>query len=314
MGYKILVTGGAGYIGSILVPELLQRSHQVTVLDDFRHGDEVLKSTSHPSLKIVVGDVRDTKVITSLVSQADVIIPLAGIVGAPSCSDFPEEAKGVNVEAIRMMMPLLSREQRVLYSSTCSVFGDASVEKVTEETPPKPLSLYAETKLLAEKIVMEHPLSTSFRLSTAFGVSPRMRDDLLLNFLVSKAISKKYLTLFQSQFRRSFVHVRDIAVAFLTALEKTEITKGQIFNVVHEEGNLTKWELAAMIQEQLPFLLLSTSDTGSDLDGRNYFVSGAKFSTIGYSPKYSMKVGISELIQHYRVRSIAQGTGTRTKA
>lgn len=309
MSEKILITGGGGFIGCVLVPELLQRGYRVTVIDHFAHADEALKAIPHPKLNVVVGDVRDEKLMATQLSACDVVIPLAALVGAPACAKSPQLANEVNLLSIRMMMTKLSSAQRVIFPSTCSVYGDALEETVTETSAAKPLSIYAQTKWEAENNVMQHSHATSLRLSTAFGVSPRMRDDLICNDWVARAISRKFLVLFEPNHRRSFVHVRDIASAFLLAVEKPKRTEGQIFNVVHAEGNVTKWELATQIQGALSSVFLSTSDAGRDLDGRNYFVSGNKLFALGYVAKYSLPVGIAELIQHYRVRGLALGSG-----
>lgn len=306
MSLKILVTGGAGYLGCVIVPELLQRHYEVTVVDNFVHGDEALKGVKAKHLSLVVGDVRDPAVIDPLLKTADVILPLAGVVGAPACERDPEAAKEINLDAIRRMLTILSPQQRVLFPSTCSVYGDSGRETVNEGSPVKPLSLYGQTKREAELAVMQHPSATAFRLSTAFGVSPRMRDDLLLNYLVMRAVSHRYAVLYQPHFMRSWAHVRDITAAFVHGLEKADRLKGQIYNVVHPDGNLSKWEIGAAIQELAPEFLLSSSDVGRDLDGRNYAVAGTKLVATGFKAQHAVRAGIAELLQHYRARGITR--------
>ena len=306
MSTKILVTGGAGYLGCTLVPELLRRHYQVTVVDSFVHGDEALKAIAQKELRLVIGDVRDEKLMLPLLKDCEIVIALAAVVGAPACERDPESAKTVNLDSIRWLVSQLSQEQRILFASTCSVYGDAGRTTVNEGSPVKPLSVYGQTKREAELSVMEHPNATAFRLSTAFGVSPRMRDDLLMNYLSLRAISHRYAVLYEPHFRRSLVHVRDIASAFVHGLEKSERLKGQIYNVVHPEGNLSKWEICTAIQEQVPEFLITESAEGKDLDHRNYAVAGTKLTATGYRALNNPRAGIAELLQAYRARGIAR--------
>jgi nucleoside-diphosphate-sugar epimerase len=298
---NILVTGGAGYLGSTLVPELLAAGHTVTVVDNVMYGQASLNHVCyHPDVTIVRGDVRVESTMAPLLSKADVIIPLAAYVGAPLCDRDPVGARTTNHDAIQMMLRLLSREQRILMPTTNSAYGSGDENNFcTEESPLRPISSYAVDKVEIEKALMEHPNAISFRLATVFGMSPRMRIDLLVNDFVYRALQDRFVVLFESHFKRNYIHVRDIARVFLHGLSHFESMSGQIYNVGLSDANVSKWELCERIKKQLPRFVFLEEKLSQDPDQRNYIVSNAKIESTGYAPKFSLDMGISELIKGY---------------
>lgn len=303
MGRNILVTGGAGYLGSTLVPVLLERGHRVTVLDNFLFGQNSLAHVCHhEQFNVVNGDIRIKDTIAPLLREADVVIPLAALVGAPLCAKDPVGASSINHDAIVMMLDLLGREQIVLMPTTNSAYGTGDENNFcTEESELRPISSYAIEKVQIEKRLMAHPNAVSFRLATVFGMSPRMRTDLLVNDFTYRAVYDRAVVLFESHFKRNYVHVRDVTRVFLHALDRHDSMKGQIFNVGLSEANLSKRELCERIQQQLPQFVFVEARVGKDPDQRNYIVSNAKIEATGFKPVHSIDLGIRDLIKGYRM-------------
>ncbi|HXF67610.1 MAG TPA: NAD(P)-dependent oxidoreductase [Burkholderiales bacterium] len=301
MGYRILVTGGAGYLGSILVPELLAAGHHVTVLDNFMYRQNSLAHVCHhPRFEVVRGDVRVEATVLPLLRQADIVIPLAALVGAPLCARDPVGATTTNHDAILMMLRHVSPHQRILMPTTNSAYGSGEGgNPCTEDSPLRPISHYAIEKVRVEQALMQHPNAVSFRLATVFGMSPRMRIDLLVNDFTYRAVHDRFVVLFEADFKRNYIHVRDVARAFLHAIEHYEKMNGQIFNVGLSEANLSKRELCQLIQQQIPEFTFVEAPVGRDPDQRNYIVSNAKIEATGYRPRFSLEDGIRELIKGY---------------
>ncbi len=300
---RVLVTGGAGYLGSVLVPHLLEAGYRVTVLDSFLYGQASLNHVCHhPGFEVVRGDVRVKDVLKPLVAGADVVIPLAGIVGAPRCDVDPFNATSTNKDAVNSLISLLSREQRVVMPTTNSGYGVGESGKLcTEESPLRPLSLYARDKVEVEARVLEHENSVSLRLATVFGMSPRMRLDLLVNDLVYRALREKSVVLFEADFRRCYIHIRDIARVFTHVLESFDTMKGQAFNVGLSEANLTKRELCEKIREHVPDFVFLEAPFARDPDQRDYLVSNEKIERTGFKPAVSLDDGIRELVKGFRM-------------
>ena len=301
MTYNILVTGGAGYLGSTMVPDLLNAGHKVTVLDNFTFKQASLNHVCyHPNFSVIKGDIRIESVIAPLMKKADVIIPLAALVGAPLCSLDPVGATTINHDAITLMLKHLSKEQIVLMPTTNSAYGTGDENNhCTEESPLRPISRYAIEKVAIEKELMQHPNAISFRLATVFGMSPRMRIDLLVNDFVYRAINDRFVVLFESHFKRNYVHVRDVSRAFQHALRNFDTMKGEIYNVGLSDANVSKKELCEIIQKQLPDFTFLEAPLGKDPDQRNYIVSNAKIEAAGYSTEFSLDRGIAELVKGY---------------
>jgi nucleoside-diphosphate-sugar epimerase len=301
MSFKILVTGGAGYLGSTLVPELLAAGHKVTVLDNFMYHQNSLAHVCHlPGFEVVRGDVRLESVVLPLLKKADIVIPLAAYVGAPLCARDPVGATTTNHDAIVTMLKHASKHQRFLMPTTNSAYGtgDAS-HHCTEDSPLRPMSLYAIEKVKVEKELMQHPNATSFRLATVFGMSPRMRIDLLVNDFTYRAVHDRFVVLFEASFKRNYIHVRDIARAFMHGIDHYEKTNGQIFNVGLSDANVSKQELCQIIQKQVPDFTFIEAPIGKDPDQRNYIVSNAKIEATGYRPQVSLDAGVHELIKGF---------------
>lgn len=301
MGFNILVTGGAGYIGSVLVPDLLHAGHKVTVIDNFMFDQSSLNQVcNNPNFSVVKGDIRIEEVMRPLVKSADIVIPLAALVGAPLCNLDPIGAKTTNHDAIKMMIGLLSREQRILMPTTNSAYGSGDKDNFcTEESELKPISRYALDKVEIEKELMTRENSISFRLATVFGMSPRMRMDLLVNDFTYRAFNDRFIVLFESNFKRNYVHVRDISKVFQHGIEKFDSMKGEIFNVGLSEANVSKKELCSAIQKHLPEFTVIEAQIGKDPDQRNYIVSNKKIEKTGYKANTSLDSGIIELIKGY---------------
>ena len=301
MSFNILVTGGAGYLGSTMVPDLLAAGHKVTVLDNFMFKQASLNHVCHhPNFSVVKGDIRVESVMAPLMKKADVIIPLAALVGAPLCSLDPVGATTVNHEAIAMMIRLLSKQQIVLMPTTNSAYGTGDENNFcTEESPLRPISQYAIEKVAIEKELMHHENAISFRLATVFGMSPRMRIDLLVNDFTYRAVVDRCVVLFESHFKRNYVHVRDVSRVFQHALVNFDRMKGQIYNVGLSDANVSKKELCEHIQKQLPQFTFIEAPVGKDPDQRNYIVSNAKIEATGYKTEFSLDRGIGELIKGY---------------
>ena len=298
----ILVTGGAGYLGSILVPALLARGCNVTVVDNLMYGQTSLLDCCHDErLSIIRGDVRDEQLILPLLRKADVIMPLACLVGAPLCAQQPDEARSINLEAILMLLRHASKEQRFISPTSNSGYGVGQDGVFcTEETPMNPVSLYGTLKVELEKALLEAG-AVSLRLATVCGISPRMRLDLLVNDFTYRAVNDGFIVLFEAHFKRDYIHVRDVARAFLHALDNFEAMRGEPYNVGLSDANLSKMELCLEIQKQVPNFSIMEAPIGKDPDQRNYIVSNAKLEATGYLPQVSLQQAIAELIKGYQV-------------
>jgi len=301
MSLKILVTGGAGYLGSTLVPELLELGHQVTVLDNFIYKQSSLNHVCHKSnFKVVKGDVRIELTMKPLIKEADVIIPLAALVGAPICNQDPVGATTINHDSIIMMLKLVSNNQLILMPTTNSAYGSGDKNNFcTEESPLNPISRYAIDKVEIEKSLMQHPNAISFRLATVFGMSPRMRIDLLVNDFTYRAVYDGFVVLFESHFKRNYVHVKDVSRVFQHALLNHDKMRAQIYNVGLSEANVSKWELCERIKKHIPTFTFLEAPLGKDPDQRNYIVSNEKLESTGYKTAFSLDHGIEELIKGF---------------
>ncbi len=301
MSYNILVTGGAGYLGSIMVPDLLAAGHKVTVLDNFLFKQTSLNHVCyHPKFSVVKGDIRSAETMAPLLKANDVIIPLAALVGAPMCNIDPIGAATINHDAITMMLKMLSPAQRVLMPTTNSAYGSGAEGNLCSETSPlNPISKYAIDKVAVEKELMEHPNAISFRLATVFGMSPRMRIDLLVNDFTYRAVYDRAVVLFESHFKRNYIHVRDVSRVFQHGLNNFDTLKSQIYNVGLSDANVSKWELCDRIRIQVRDFTFIEAQTGRDPDQRNYIVSNKKIEATGYKPQFSLDAGIAELIKGF---------------
>jgi nucleoside-diphosphate-sugar epimerase len=299
---NVLVTGGAGYIGSTLVPMLLDRGDRVTVVDNFMFGQDSLSGVCHdPNFQLVRGDVRNQELMRTLIRQADTIVPLAALVGAPLCDRDPLAATTTNKDAIVWMLGEMSPQQQVIVPITNSGYGVGEAGKFcTEDTPMRPVSLYGRDKVETEQQVLSrHANAVSLRLATVFGMAPRMRLDLLVNDFTYRAYNDRFIVLFEAHFKRNYVHVRDVARAFLHAIDNFDAMKGEPYNVGLSDANLSKYELCERIQQQLPKFVFLESAVGKDPDQRDYIVSNEKIERTGFSPCHSLDLGIAELIKGF---------------
>jgi nucleoside-diphosphate-sugar epimerase len=298
---KVLITGGAGYLGSNLTRHLLEAGYAVTVLDNLMYDQvTLLHLFGNPKFQFELGDVRDKKLLQELVGLNDVIIPLAAIVGMPACKANPELTVAVNYQQVADIVEVLRDDQKLILPNTNSQYG-SSDSIITEESPFNPLSLYAKTKCDAENIMLEKGNGVSLRLATVFGVSPRMRTDLLVNDFVYKSVVDGYLVLFEAHFKRNYIHVQDIARTFQFIIENYEKCKGHAFNVGLSTANLSKLELAEKIKSHIPSLVIKQDDFKEDFDKRNYIVSNEKLEALGWKPIYDLDYGIKQLISAYKI-------------
>ena len=296
---RILVTGGAGYIGSILVPELLSKGHNVTVIDNFKYRQPSLAAViPHPNFDLVYADIRDYETVKKHISAVDVVIPLAAIVGAPACARDPLTASSINKDATIWLFNQLSADQQIIMPTTNSAYGSGDENNYCdEESPLNPLSLYAKDKVLVEQELMQRKKATSFRLATVFGISPRMRLDLLVNNFVHRALTDKFVVLFEGHFKRNYVHVRDVSRAFCFAVENPDKVEGEIFNFGLSEANISKQQLCKAIQEHLPEFTFLDAPLAKDPDQRNYIVSNEKIEKRGMKASIGLSEGIAELVK-----------------
>ena len=296
-----MITGGAGYLGSVLVSHLLHAGHRVTVLDNFMFRQNSLAQfCANPNFSVVHGDARREAVLKPLVGEADVVIALAALVGAPLCGRDETGAVSTNRDAVLTLTKLMSRDQMLLMPTTNSGYGVGEKDKFcTEETPLRPISLYGRLKVEAEQAVLDFGNAVSFRLATVFGMSPRMRIDLLVNDFVYRAVNDRAIVLFEAHFKRNYIHVRDVARAFAHGIANFEAMKGEPYNVGLSDANLSKLELCQCIKEQLPEFVCLEAPVGEDPDKRDYIVSNDKIEATGFAPRYSLDDGIAELIKGY---------------
>jgi nucleoside-diphosphate-sugar epimerase len=296
---NILVTGGAGYIGSLLVPNLLSQGHFVTVIDNFMYRQTSLASSIRDEkLTLIFGDVRDESLMKTHLAKADVIIPLAAIVGAPACDSDPIAAQSINKDSILWLLKQLSPNQRIIMPTTNSAYGSGDQNNYCDENSPlNPLSLYARDKVTVEKALMDLPNATSFRLATVFGISPRMRLDLLVNNFAYRAITDGFVIVFEGHFKRNYIHVLDVIQAFNLGLNNEKNFKGEVFNVGLSEANISKIDLCREIQSLIPTFTYLEAALGKDPDQRNYVVSNQKIEDLGFNPKVSLGSGLQELVK-----------------
>ena len=294
---KVLITGGAGYIGTSLTPLLLKKGYHVKAIDNLSFGGEALiPFFSYPNYSFQKGDIRDVSSMKQALDDVDCIIHLAGIVGYPACRKYPKESREINLDANRLLLDLASKEQLILYASTGSTYGELIGELCTETTPLNPLTDYGKQKMEAEEMIMNRGNAVSFRFATAYGVSPRLRLDLLINDFTFKAVKDKTLIVYEKHFMRTFIHVRDMARSFLFTLEHFNTMNDEVYNVGDNAQNFSKEQICFMIREKIEYYL-HFAEIGKDLDQRNYMVSYKKISDLGFQCNTSVSEGIDELLK-----------------
>ena len=308
MNLHVLVTGGAGYLGSVLCERLLAAGYRVTTVDDMMYQQRsLLHLCADSHFDFVSGDARDKELMRRLVKEADVLIPLAAIVGAPACDRDSLLARSVNLEAVRLLNSLRSPQQMVIYPTTNSGYGTQSGDLFcTEDTPLEPISLYGQTKSQAEAELLETPNVITLRLATVFGMSPRMRLDLLVNHFVYAAVTDGYIVIFEKDFKRNYIHIRDVADCFVHCIENFKRMAGRPYNAGLDAANLSKEELALKIKEYVPNFYVHFAQVGSDPDKRNYIVSNQRLREAGFEARRSLDDGIGELLKGYRMMGRAR--------
>lgn len=300
---RVLITGGAGYIGSVLTPFLNNLGYHTTVVDNFMYKQTSLANMAQKdNFELIFGDVRDETLMKPLLKKADVVIPLAAIVGAPACDKDPIAASSINKDSVEMLLRNIGQEQQILMPTTNSAYGSGDKDNYCDENSPlNPLSLYAKDKVEIEKKLMQHPKATSFRLATVFGVSPRMRLDLLVNNFCYRALTDGFLVIFEGHFKRNYIHLVDVCNAFALALNEPNKFNGEIFNVGLSSANVSKLDLCEQIKKVLPNFVYLEAPLGKDPDQRNYIVSNKKIESLGFNPKNSLESGIKELVKFMRM-------------
>lgn len=300
---RIVVTGGGGYLGSMLVPELLSKGHHVTVVDTFMFKQTSLSECcANDNFEVLRLDCRREAAMRKAVEGADYVIPLAALVGAPLCSRDELGAQTINQDAVEMLCRILRPEQRIIYPTTNSGYGIGEKGKFcTEETPLRPISLYGVTKVKAEEAVLKRGNCVTFRLATVFGMAPRMRLDLLVNDFVYRAVYDRAILVFEGHFKRNFIHVRDVARAFIHAIDNFDSMQGRCYNVGLEDANLSKIELCARIKQHLPEFVFVEAPIGEDPDKRDYIVSNQRMLSTGFKPIWDLDKGIRDLIKGYTI-------------
>ena len=300
---KVLMTGGAGYLGSVLTPFLLSEGLEVTVLDNFLFSqNSLMECCGQDRFHILRGDVRDERLLKEAVAGQDFIIPLAALVGAPLCNLDQTGAVSVNQTAVEILCRLTSKSQGILYPTTNSGYGIGEKGKFcTEETPLRPISLYGTTKVRAEEAVLGRGNGLTYRLATVFGASPRMRIDLLVNDFVYRAVHDRAVLIFEGHFKRNYIHIRDVARVFLHGIRHFSDMQGKPYNVGLEEANLSKLELCAKIKQHLPLFNYVEAPIGEDPDKRDYIVSNQRILGTGFKPEWDLDRGIRELIKTFTI-------------
>ncbi|OHA27755.1 MAG: hypothetical protein A3C08_03290 [Candidatus Taylorbacteria bacterium RIFCSPHIGHO2_02_FULL_47_18] len=303
MAKEILITGGAGYIGSVLTPALLARGYEVTVLDNFMYRQNSLADCcAYKSFMVVRGDCRDKSTLEPLLKKADIVIPLAALVGAPLCAQDKIAAETTNFGAVAMLCKLMSKNQRMLIPITNSGYGIGEKNKFcTEQSPLRPISLYGVTKVKAEKAALARENGLSFRLATVFGMSQRMRLDLLVNDFVYRAVNDRALLIFEGHFKRNYIHIQDVVRVFIHGIENFQKMRGKPYNIGLDDANLSKLELCAVIKKHLPKLVYVEAPTGEDPDKRDYIVSNKRIASTGFKTKWTLDGGIQELIKGFTI-------------
>ncbi|MEO0095121.1 MAG: NAD(P)-dependent oxidoreductase [candidate division WOR-3 bacterium] len=307
---KVLITGGAGYIGAVLTPYLLEKKYKVTVLDNLYYKQNSLLGVCHyRDFDFIFGDARDESLIKEILPDFDIILPLAALVGAPACERNKILAETLNYGAIELINKYRSKNQMLIFPTTNSGYGIGEKDKYcTEETPLRPISIYGRLKVKAEKLLLDSGNVITLRLATIFGMSPRMRIDLLVNNFVYRAVTDKVIVLFEEHFRRNYIHIRDVAMTFHYCIVNYDRLKNEPYNVGLSSANLTKRELAERIKKHVPELTIISSEIGEDPDKRDYIVSNEKLEKTGWKPEYSLDDGIVELIKGYKTMSLTQFT------
>lgn len=297
---KILVTGGAGYIGTSLIPKLLEEGHEVTVFDNLMYGgNQLLPFFRNANFHFVMGDITIKNQFEDVVENKDIIIHLAAIVGFPACQNNPELATNVNVGGTKNLIEILKPEQVVLYGSTGSNYGKVT-DICTEETPLNPLSIYGETKTKAEQMLMDRGNTTAYRFATAFGISSRLRLDLLINDFINKCLRDKYLVVYEKNYMRTFIHVSDIAESFIFAINNLDKITDNVYNVGDDSMNYSKEEICNMVGSKTG-AFIHYEEIGTDADQRNYIVSYDKIKKLGFKVKISVEDGIDETVKALEV-------------
>jgi len=301
---RVLITGGAGYLGSVLIGYLLDKGYHVTCLDNLSYKQKsVVQYARNPNFEFVYGDCRNRDLIQKILPSVDVIIPLAAVVGMPACDQKPMEAESINYEAIKLIDELREPHQKIIYPTTNSGYGTKSGEVYcTEETPLEPISLYGHTKVNAEKYLLNSEKDAiTLRLATVFGLSPRMRTDLLVNDFVLRALRDGYIIIYEKDFKRNYVHILDVARCFEHCIINFDKMKNNAYNVGLDDANISKAELAETIKKFIPNFEIVYKEIGSDPDKRNYIVSNKKIMDKGFVPMFSIDDGIKELIKGYNI-------------
>lgn len=294
---NVFITGGAGYLGTTLVPLLLDQGHSVVVFDSLQFGvGPILPFFRRPGFSFVRGDIRDQESLNDAARDADALVHLAAIVGYPACARSPDEARSVNVEGTQNVAAAAGRDRPVVFASTSSCYGAVKDSLCTEDTPLRPLSLYGETKVQSEEIVQSQCNAAVYRIATAYGLSPKLRLDLLINDFVCRALHERELRVYEGHYRRSFIHVYDIARSIVLALDSPrQLMMGQVYNVGDERQNFTKLEVCEVISQLVPDVRIEPCDDGKDADQRDYAVSYARIRGEGFETQISLEDGIREL-------------------
>lgn len=299
----IFITGGGGYLGGVLVPDLLREGHEVTVLDNFMFNQPaLLDCCQYKTLRVIRGDARDKGLVSKCLEKADLILPFACLTGAPLCAKFPLEAQSINYDAIKMLMDMRSKSQRIIFPTTNSGYGIGEPGIMCTETSPlRPVSLYGRLKVELEKELLDAGNAITLRLATVFGASPRMRIDLLVNDFTYRALYDGFVVLYQAHFMRNYIHVRDISKAIRHSMEHFESMAGEPYNVGLSDANLSKWQLCEIIQKVIPNFYFVEAKVGEDPDKRDYIVSNEKIERTGFLPEYGIEDGVRELVNCYQI-------------